>query len=174
MNNFFSTIHGVLKDKETLSLQVTRDGTSLKVIVQPLLDGGRAKDEDDDDDDLPDDAAQVRAALAMPMRLVMAPGELDQVFGTRLADYSEPRAVLHDAFGSLMETLKDAAKSAKNSVAKKAEKPAVGKKPEAPKAKAEAKEADDADKAADSASATAAVTSSAPATPTAGNPMSLF
>lgn len=133
MNGFFQSLHRAMRDKESFRFQVTRDGTQLKVVAQPLL----GDDPDDFDDDRNDDAAQVRAALALPLCLQNTPQELDAQFGGKFQFYGEARQPLVDSFSVLMENLKEASKAAKNATKKTHGNPA-GASPPPPKPAASA------------------------------------
>ena len=115
MNDFFQVLSHAMRDKESLRFQITRDGALIKVLVQPLL-GDKP---DDLDDEEPTEAAQVRAALSIPLSLHMDPKSLDEQFGKKIALYGEARAPLHDSFETLMESLKEADKAGKNALRKR-------------------------------------------------------
>lgn len=125
MNDFFQTLHSAMRDKENLRIELTRDGDRMKVMVQPLL----GAEPDDADHDEPNDAAQVRAALALPLSLHMDPRSLDEQFGQNVRLYGEARAPLHDSFNILLDNLKEAGKTAKVAVGKSKVSPASPPKP---------------------------------------------
>lgn len=114
MNDLFQVLSRAMRDKESLRIQITRDGIALKVLVQPLL----GEEPDDLDHDEPNEAAQVRAALALPLSLHMDPKTLDEQFGKKITLFGDARAPLHDSFEILMENLKEADKVGKNAVSK--------------------------------------------------------
>lgn len=114
MNVFFQTLHRALRDKENFRFQVTRDGEQLRVVIQPLL-GDKS---DTIDEESPDDSAQVRAALALPLLLQDFPATLDQQFAERISQFGEARAPLQDSFTQLIDNLKEADKNAKNTLSK--------------------------------------------------------
>jgi len=165
MSEFFQTLQRAMRDKESFSFTVTREGDQLKLVCQPLL----GKLDDDFDEDEKDDGAQLRAALAMPILLRDAPAALDESFGGKFQRFQEARAPIASAFEATLETIKEAgkratAKSTGKAATKASTPPAAPPKP----AKAESKKAE--------------VASEAPAAPAAkpeapaavANPPSLF
>jgi PRTRC genetic system protein E len=114
--DFFTVVHRALRDNESMKFQVTRDGDIVRLVVQPLL-GDRPEDIDDESNN---GAAQVRAALALPLSIQMLPADLDVQFGERFERYGEARAPLHDSYAALIDNLKEAGKVATIAVNKKA------------------------------------------------------
>lgn len=125
MNTFFQTLHPALRDKEDFRLQVTREGDQLRVVIQPLL-GDKA---DKIDEENPDDAAQVRAALSLPLLMQDVPTALDQMFYGMVARFGEARAPLLDSFTQLIDNLNEAGKNAKNIISTQKPIKAAPKKP---------------------------------------------
>jgi len=106
MNHFFTSIHGLLRDKEQFKFQLTREAERLCVLVTPLLG--------EEPDDLSEEAQQARAALSVPLLLRMSAAELDGTFGAKLTGYIEARSDLSNAYAQLIDGLTDAGKNAKN------------------------------------------------------------
>ncbi len=125
MNDFFQTLHRAMRDKENLRIEITREGDRMKVMVQPLL----GEEPDNVDHDEPNDATQIRAALALPLSLHMDPKNLDVQFGQSVQLYGDARVPLHDSFEVLLDALNEAAKAAKIAVSKTKAAPASPPKP---------------------------------------------
>ena len=83
-------------------------GDRIELLLQPKLPEAP---------DLPDDAAKIRAALALPLRLTGTPAEVGDLFLARLDQFQAARADAADAFGDLMQSLKQATGEARQQAA---------------------------------------------------------
>lgn len=102
-----SLLSQVIRPKESVRFTVSKqtDGRLL-LVVQPRF---RKHAED-----VPKEAEQARAALAVPLRLVGVPADLDAHLVARLEGYCRARGELSDNFDALIESLKEASKETKN------------------------------------------------------------
>lgn len=82
-----------------------RAGTGLRVIVQPALKTAP--------DNLPDDQANIRAALALPIVVTASAAQLDAEFPGCLSSYANQRTSLAASL-SVLESLQEATKQAFN------------------------------------------------------------
>ena len=119
MNNnillFMTALHSALgSNDEKFRLDLTRNNNSLDVVLIPQLN--------DDESKIPEDAKQIRAALAMP--LVMRGMSLDTLsneFAIQITGFGEARQSVKTAYDELLANLKDAKATAKNKTPKKSE-----------------------------------------------------
>ena len=83
-------------------------GDRIELLLQPKLP---------ETPDLPDDAAKIRAALALPLRVTGTPAEVGDSFLARLDQFQAARAEAADAFGDLMQSLKQTTGEARQKAA---------------------------------------------------------
>jgi len=111
INEFLVALHGAIGEGENFRLNITRKGDSLDIFLIPELSGN--------DEKIPEEAKQIRAALAMPLLMRgMALNDLAGEFANRMQGYGNVRNAASDTYGELLATLNDAAASAKNTINK--------------------------------------------------------
>lgn len=104
-SRIFQTIAPLLSNGEEIHLQIRKEGSALRVVVQPKLANEPEK--------ATDEIKQIRASLAIPLKLTMSPDSLDQEFAAMFTRYGEARKVVETNLDLVLETLKEASKSAK-------------------------------------------------------------
>lgn len=122
IKDFLAALHSALDDNEGYRLELTRKGESMDIVFIPVLKGKS---------DVPEEAKQIRAALAMPLAMRdMTLDALSEEFSERMRGYGNARNTASEAYHELLATLNDATATAKNTKSKKTTK---GKKKEAAK-----------------------------------------
>lgn len=122
IKEFLTALHSALDDNEGYRLDLTRKGESMDIVLIPVLRGKS---------DVPEEAKQIRAALAMPLAMRdMTLDALSEEFSNRMRGYGSARNTASEAYDELLATLNDATATAKNTKSRKATK---GKKKEAAK-----------------------------------------
>jgi PRTRC genetic system protein E len=102
----FKTFLQMLNNDEKIQFTVTRKGSQLNVLVQPILHGSI-------DDKASESVQSLRAALAMPLYVTTTPEALDANFPQSLANFAGMRGSLHDDLSAAMGRIKEAGKQAK-------------------------------------------------------------
>jgi PRTRC genetic system protein E len=103
--SLFTELAEILQGGEGLTFGIRRSGNDLVVLVQPGLKTPVTET------DTPDDAAQLRAALAMPLRISGTPAMLDAELPAKLREYARARTSLAEQFDAL-DVLREARKGA--------------------------------------------------------------
>lgn len=100
--NLFTQLHGVMLPNESIHFTLYHHPDGTLLLLQPALTMS--------DDDLPNEIKQARAALAIPMRVIGSPAELDAHFAEKLAGWAEPRKELYDSLEVQRESVREAVK----------------------------------------------------------------
>ncbi len=109
MPDLFTRLASAMRPGEGLLFSLNAlTGDRIEVLVQPKLPEAT---------DLPDDAARIRAALAMPLRLTGTPAEVSDLFADHLQAFQTARADAADALGDLLQTLKQVTGEARKQAA---------------------------------------------------------
>ena len=96
-----------LGEGEQARLLIEKQGDSLMVTVIPLVSGGGDSGESQDDN-----VKQLRAALAMPLRLKATPAALDESLCDELREYGQLRSKLK-GHNQTLESMREAERVAK-------------------------------------------------------------
>lgn len=105
----FQTLAPALATAERVTFTIEKKGNQIIAIVEPHL---RAAPEN-----MPENVAQVRAALAFPLRMTGSAQQLDEDFLPMLGQFNETRDVVAENLRSL-ESLKEAANKSSKAVNK--------------------------------------------------------
>jgi PRTRC genetic system protein E len=108
--SLFATLERVLRPKERLRFTISRAESGFVVLLEPLLTAASGE--------LAPEAAQARAALAMPLRMQGESAALDQDFTRRVCGYAEAHQRLGESVDELIETLREARKQTQSATAK--------------------------------------------------------
>ena len=108
----FSLLEKVLQPKEHLRFTISKQPDGRLVLLSQPLTGKKGAPED-----IPKEAEQIRAALALPLRLVGDGVALDMAFEEHIRGYGEAREELNASYRTLLGVIKEATKDAKNKTA---------------------------------------------------------
>lgn len=110
MSELFATFDQIIGAAEKIIFTIEkRAGVGLRVIIQPALKTAP--------DHLPEDQANIRAALALPIVVTAPAAQLDAEFPTCLSSYANQRTSLAASLG-VLESLQEASKQASNTAGK--------------------------------------------------------
>ncbi len=104
MTPIFKQLSDMLKHDEKIQFTVSKQGSQLAVLIQPVLKGKA--------DGLSDAAGQLRAALAMPLYVTADSDTLDADFAGCLLQYQTTRNSVQNSLNAAMSRVKESAKEA--------------------------------------------------------------